>query len=292
MEYLLSQIINGICQGAIYALMAIGYSVIAGVTGMVSFCYGDLMTMGAFASFYIFEYAGSNILLGVLAAFVACWLLGIVVYKLCYQRFLNAPRHITMICTFAFGIGIRNLAQILFGESRKPMLNIVENQAFSFGSNLQITMLQITIILTVIALALALSWFLNKTRIGLSLRAISQDKTAAYVVGIDAKKYSLIGSCLGSSLGGVAGLLLAIYYQTVYVTLGSSMSMKSFSATVLGGLTDVVWSAVGGLLIGVIENIGISVTNTSFRDLFTFSFLLLVLLIRPQGFAKKKGGRP
>ena len=292
MDYLLGQIMNGVCQGAIYALMAIGYSVIAGVTGMVSFCYGDLMTMGAFAAFYTFEYAGSNLLLGVVASFAVCWILGIVVYKLCYERFLNAPRYITMICTFAFGIGIRNLAQIVFGEARKPMLNVVGNRAISLGGDLQVTMLQITILVTVIVLAVGLSLFLKRTKVGLSLRAISQDKTAAYVVGIDAKKYSLIGSCLGSSLGGVAGLLLAVYYQTVYVTLGYSMSMKSFSATVLGGLTDVPLSAAGGLLIGLIENLGISLTNTSFRDLFTFTFLMLVLLIRPQGFAKKKGARP
>ena len=292
MEYLASQLINGICQGAIYALMAIGYSVIAGVTGMVSFCYGDLMTMGAFAAFYIFEYAGTNILFGVAASFIACWLLGIVVYKLCYERFLEAPRHITMICTFGFGIGIRNLAQILFGEARKPMLNIVENHAFQLGPQIRITLLQLTIFATVIILALLLTWFLNKTKTGISLRAISQDKTASYVVGINVKKYAMIGSCLGSSLGGIAGLLLAVYYQTVYVTMGSSLSMKSFSATVLGGLTDVGFSAFGGLCIGVIENIGIALSNASFRDLFTFSFLMLVLIIRPQGFATKKGVRP
>ncbi|MDO5406772.1 MAG: branched-chain amino acid ABC transporter permease [Eubacteriales bacterium] len=292
MEYVLSQLINGICQGMIYALMAIGYSVIAGVTGMVSFCYGDLMTMGAFAAFYMFEFAGSNIVLGVISSFIACWLLGIIIYKLCYEKFLNAPRHITMICTFAFGIGMRNLAQILFGEARKPVLNVVGNRAIILGKSIRITMLQITIIVTVIILAILLSWFLNKTKWGLSLRAISQDKTASYVVGINAKRYSLIGSCLGSSLGGVAGLLLAVYYQTVYVTMGNALSMKSFSATVLGGLTDVPLSALGGLCIGVIENLGITLTDSSFRDLFTFSFLMLILLIRPQGFASKKGARP
>ena len=292
MGYFISQLINGICQGSIYALMAIGYSVIAGVTGMVSFCYGDLMTMGAFAAFYMFSFAGNNIFLGIVSAFVSCWILGIVTYKLCYEKFLNAPRYITMICTFAFGIGMRNLAQIVFGEAKKPILDVVSNITLSIASDIHITLLQFSIMLTVVVLALMLSWFLKNTKVGLSLRAISQDKTASFVCGINAKKYSLIGSCLGSSLGGVAGLLLAVYYQTVYITLGSTMSMKSFSATLLGGLTDVPLSAFGGLCIGIIENLGISFTSASFRDLFTFSFLMLVLIIRPQGFAAKKGVRP
>ena len=154
MEYFISQLINGICQGAIYALMAIGYSVIAGVTGMVSFTYGDIMTIGAFASFYVFQFAGNHLILGLLGSFLGTWLLGIVLYKLCYEKFLNAPRYIPMICTFACGIAIRNLAQIIFGEAKKPMLNVVKNQIIDLGFA-QITLLQIAILLTVVILAVS-----------------------------------------------------------------------------------------------------------------------------------------
>lgn len=291
MDYLLNQLINGICQGAIYALMAIGYSVIVGVTGMVTFTYGDILVMGAFAAFYVFEFACSNILLGIAAAFAACWLLGLIVYKTCYERFLNAPRYITMICTFGFGIGIRNLAQIVFGENKKPMLNIISNKLIDLGPA-QITLIQIVILVTVIVLSVLLSIVFSKTKIGVALRAVSQDKTAAYVVGVNVKKYARIGSCIGCSLGGVAGLLLSIYYQTVYATMGGSLGMKAFASSVLGGLTDVRLSALGGVCIGVIENLGITFSSASFRDIFAFVFLMLVLFIRPQGFAKKKGGRP
>lgn len=291
MEYFLNQLINGVCQGAIYALMAIGYSTIVGVTGMVTFTYGDILVMGAFASFYMFEFVGTNIWLGIVAAFAACWVLGIIVYKLCYERFLNAPRYITMICTFGFGIAIRNLAQILFGENKKPMLNIIGNQVYSLGAA-KITLLQIVILLTVIILSVLLSLVFTKTKMGIALRAVREDRTAAYVVGVNVKKYARIGSCIGCSLGGVAGLLLSIYYQTVYATMGGNLGMKAFAASVLGGLTDVRMSAFGGICIGIIENLGITFSSASFRDIFAFVFLMLILFIRPQGFAAKKGGRP
>ncbi len=291
MSFFLNILVNGICQGAIYALMAMGYSVIAGITGLVSFCYGDLMTLGAFASYYAFMYAGNNILFGIIAAFSLSWITGIIVYKLCYERFLNAPKYITLICTFAFGTLLRNLMQIIFGESKKPMLNIVKNKLFHFGS-VSITLLQIVILLIVLILSILLSLFMNKSKTGLTLRAISQDRTAASVVGINVKKYTMIGSCMGTALGGIAGMLLGVYYQTVYATLGNTMSMKSFSASVLGGLTDVAMSSVGGMCIGIIENLGIALASTDFRDIFAFTFLVIVLIIKPQGFSKKGGVRP
>ena len=291
MDYILNQLLNGICQGAIYALMAIGYSVVVGVTGMVTFTHGEVMMIGAFASFYIFQYAGNNILLGVLGSFAASWCIGMFVYKVCYERFFNAPRHISLICTVGFSMLLKNLCQIVFGPNKQPMLDIIENTVFQLGT-LRISMLQIVILLIVVILALVLTFFLNKTRAGIALRAISQDKTAAYMMGINVKSTAMIGNCIGCGIGGVAGMLMAIYYQSVIVTMGGTMSMKAFSSSVLGGLTDVRMSAIGGLCIGIIENLGITFSSANFRDAFAFLFLILVLIIRPQGFTKKKGARP
>lgn len=292
MEYILNQLLNGICQGAIYALMAIGYSVVVGVTGMVTFTHGEVMMIGAFASFYVFQYAGNNILLGVMGAFAASWIIGMLVYKICYERFFNAPRHISLICTVGFSMLLKNLCQIIFGPNRQPMLDIVENRVFEIGGTLRISLLQIMIFLITAVLVLVLTFFLNKTRAGIALRAISQDKSAAYMMGINVKTTAMIGNCIGCGIGGVAGMLMAIYYQSVIVTMGGTMSMKAFASSVLGGMTDVRMSAIGGLCIGVIENLGITFSSASFRDAFAFLFLILVLIIRPQGFTKKKGARP
>ena len=291
MEYVLGQILNGVCQGAIYALMAIGYSVIAGITGMVTFTHGEVMMIGAFAAYYTFLYAGNHILLGLFFAFVASWILGVAVYKICYEKFLSAPRHISLICTVGFSMVVKNMAQIIFGANRKPMLNIIDNRIFDLGL-VKINLLQIVIFAVVITLAVILSLYMSKTRGGIALRAVSQEKTAAYMVGINVKRTAMMGNCIGCGLGGVAGVLMAIYYQTCYATMGSTLSMKAFSSAVLGGMTDIRLSALGGICIGVIENFGISLSSASFRDAFAFCFLILILVIRPQGFAVKKGARP
>ncbi|NCC64583.1 MAG: branched-chain amino acid ABC transporter permease [Spirochaetia bacterium] len=290
MDYFLNQLINGICQGAIYALMAIGYSVVVGVVGMVTFTHGEVIMIGAFAAYYMFFLSGNQIILGLVVSFLASWVLGYFVYKVCYERFFNAPRHVSLLCTIGFSMLIKNLAQIIFGPNQKPMLDVVQQNFFKIGV-VQISQLQIVIIITVVVMASLLSIVFNKTKFGIMLKAVSQDKGASYMVGIDVKRVAMLGNCLGCGLGGIAGLLLAIYYQTLQATMGGPMGMKAFASSVLGGLTDVRFSALGGLCIGIIENLGITISSASFRDMFAFGFLILVLIIRPQGFVSKKGAK-
>ena len=294
MEYFLNQLINGTAQGAIYALMAIGYSVIVGVVGMVTFTYGEIMMIGAFGSFYIFQYLGSNLFLAIPAAFAASFLLGIVVYKVCYERFFYAPRHISLLCTIGFSMLMKNLVQIVFGPETKPVLNIIENTTYTLHLGnvaLDLKLLQIVIMALVIVLAVSLTLFFNKTKAGVALRAVSQNKDAAYLMGINVKRTAMLGNCIGCGFGGIAGVLLSIYYYAISTTMWGNLSMKAFSASVLGGLVDLRLSALGGLLMGIIENLGITVSSATFRDVFAFAFLILMLVIRPQGFAQKKGGR-
>lgn len=291
MEYFLNQLINGLCQGSIYALMAIGYSVVVGVVGMVTFTHGEVIMIGAFASFYVFNALGNSLFFGIIASFTASWIIGMIIYKVCYEHFFNAPRHISLICTIGISILIKNLAQIVFGPNQMPMLDVVKNNVYKVGP-VQISTVQILVIVIVVVLAGLLSLVFNKTKWGIALRAVSQDKTAAYMMGINVKRTAMIGNCIGCGLGGVAGMLLSIYYQTLSATMGGSYGMKAFSSSVLGGLTDIRFSAIGGLCIGLIENLGITISSASFRDVFAFGFLILVLIIRPQGFASKKGARP
>jgi branched-chain amino acid transport system permease protein len=288
MEYFLNQLINGICQGAIYALMAIGYSVVVGVVGMVTFTHGEVIMIGSFAAYYVFLYWGNNLFLGVIVSFGASFLLGLFVYKICYERFFKAPRHISLICTIGFSMLVKNLAQIIFGPNQKPMLEIIPINFFSIGS-VRISQVQIVIMTTVVLLALVLSFLFNKTKFGIMLKAVSQDKNAAYLMGINVRMTAMMGNCLGCGLGGIGGLLLGIYYQSILATMGGSMGMKAFASSVMGGLTDVRFSALGGMIIGIVENLGITISSASFRDIFAFGFLILVLIIRPQGFASKEG---
>ena len=288
MEYYLNQLINGICQGAIYALIAIGYAVVVGAVGMVSFAHGSVIMIGAFAAYYTFGLIGNNIIVGILASFSASFLLGIFIYKVCYERFFNASRMISLLCTIGVSMLLKNLGQIVFGYARKPMLNVIEIRSYTWGG-LRISSLQIIVILVVIIVSLMIWFLFNKTKWGISMRAVSQDKTAAYMVGINVRRTTLLGTCIGCSLGGVAGMLYSIYYQYLEATMGGSLGMKAFSATVLGGLTDVRLSSIGGLILGIIENLGISVTSASYRDIFAFILLIIILVFRPKGLAAKKG---
>jgi branched-chain amino acid transport system permease protein len=291
MDYYLSQLINGICQGSIYAFMAIGYSVVVGVVGLVTFTHGEVIMLGAFASYFAFQMFGNNLILGIVASFAASAFIGIFVYKICYERFFDAPRHISLLLTIGVSMLLRNLTQILIGPNNLPLLGVVENKFFGFGL-VGLTLVQIIVILTVVSLSLLLFLLFNKTRWGVMLRAVSQDKKAAALMGINVKLTSMLGNCIGSGLGGIAGMLLAIYYQTLIATMGGSAGMKAFSSSVLGGLTDIPSAALGGLSLGIIENLGITFASASFRDIFAFIFLLLVLIIKPEGFARKQGVRP
>lgn len=293
-EYYISQLINGLCQGAIYALMAIGYSVIVGVVGMVTFTYGEIMMLGAFSAYYIFLLSGGSLVFTILAAFAGSFIVGILVYKICYEHFFKAPRHISLLCTIGFSMLVKNLAQIIFGPDTKPLKNVIEEKIFKFnvfGVQIQFRNLQLIIIALVIVFALSLTLFFNKTKWGVMLRAVSQNKDASYLMGINVKRVTMLGNSIGCAFGGLAGILLAINYYYVSPTMGSAYSIKAFSSSVLGGLVDLRFSALGGLCIGVIENMGITFSSASFRDIFAFGFLILVLIFRPQGFAVKKGNR-
>lgn len=286
-EYIMEQVLNGVCQGSIYALMAIGYSFIYGIVGLVTFAYGEVCMVGAFSAYYAFILFGKNLALGLVAGFAGGILAGLLIYKFCYERFLLAPSHIAIICTVAMSTLLKSLAQIFIGTSVKVMPAPMQGQYITIG-NFRITYIQITVILTVILMASLLQLFTKKTETGIQLRAVSQNKKAATLMGININKMSLLGNCIGCGLGGMAGLLLAIYYQNVYALMGQAVGFKAFSAVVLGGLSNVGAAAVGGLLIGLLENIGIMFFSANYRDTIAFVFMVIVLIVMPQGIGTKK----
>lgn len=290
-QYLISQLINGLCQGFIYALIALGFAVIVGIVGLATFTHGEVLMIGAYASFYVFQFCGNNLILGLLGSFLASWIVGIIIYKVCYERFVNAPEHISLICTIGFSMLLKNLAQIIFGTERKPMLNVVENRIFHLGF-IDISNVQLMIMITVIVLSGAMMIIFNKTRWGIALRCVSQNRDAAALVGINVKQTAMIGNCIGCAMAGVAGMLIGVYYQSINPTMGSTLSMKAFAAATLGGLTSVPLSSLGGVILGVIENLGITISSASFRDVFSFGFLIIMLIFKPTGFVKRKGVRP
>ena len=282
MSYFIEQLLNGICQGSIYALFAIGYTIIVGVVGLVSFTHGEVITIGAFSALFATTLGGNHILLTIFFSFAGSGLVGIVIHKVCYEKFWDSPRYIPLICTIGMSMLLKNTIQIAFGSETKAMPEVIPQGGIHFGEYM-VTNVQITVIVVVVALCTILSLFLNKTKQGIILRAVSQDRKGAALVGIDVSKATLLGNLIGCGIGGVAGMLYALYYGSLSASMGGSASMKAFSASVLGGLVNTPASAIGGLLIGILENFGIALFSSSLRDMIAFVFLIIVLLFFPKG---------
>ena len=298
--YVLQQLINGLSQGSIYALMAIGYTLIVGVVGLITFAYGEMVMIGAMSAYLFYTYVTPNFFLGLLVAFISSGLAGIFIHKVAYVRFLDAPKSIALLCTVGCSLLIKNLAQIAFGSQGNAMPPAFETKPFYlFGTDLYITTIHMVVIAIVVVLAIGLSLFLYKTRVGLMLRAVSQDKMAASLVAINVKKVTLIGNIVGTGLGGIAGLLYGTYLTNVSTVFGTVVGLKAISACVLGGMTNIPGAALGALLIGILENFGIALFTSSYRDIIGFLVVFIALSFRPEGLFvfdftkgfKRKGGK-
>lgn len=279
--YIVEQLINGICQGSIYALVAIGFTMIVGIIGMVSFCYGETVMIGAYFAYLVFSVAG-NTFWAFPISFACMTVFAIIVHKICYEPFYNSPRHISLMCTIGMGIITKNLVNIATRGETLRVPNLFGTGAVSVGG-IQVSYIKIATITIAVFLCAVLSLFFNKTRIGMQLRAVSQNRKAASLLGIDISKMTIIGNILGCGFGGIAGILYSIYYSSFFAYMGDKLSMKAFSASVLGGLTDVSVSAAGGFFISISENFGISILPSGFRDVIAFVFLILILVIMPGG---------
>ena len=298
--YVLQQLINGLSQGSIYALMAIGYTLIVGVVGLITFAYGEMVMIGAMSAYLFYTYVTPNFFLGLLVAFISSGIAGIFIHKVAYERFLDAPKSIALLCTVGCSLLIKNLAQIAFGSQGNAMPPAFETKPFYlFGTDLYITTIHMVVIAIVVVLAIGLSLFLYKTRVGLMLRAVSQDKMAASLVAINVKKVTLIGNIVGTGLGGIAGLLYGTYLTNVSTVFGTGGGLKAISACVLGGMTNIPGAALGALLIGILENFGIALFTSSYRDIIGFLVVFIALSFRPEGLFvfdftkgfKRKGGK-
>lgn len=287
-SYVFEQLLNGICQGSIYALFAIGFALIVGVVGLPTFTHGEIIMIGAYAAYYCSGLLTGNLLVNLVMSFVISGIVGILVCVICYNHFLDAPHHISLICTLALGTLIKTLVQNLLGSETK----VYHSQSLPVGGieigGIQIGYVQLTVIGVVILLCIALTVVLRGTEMGRALRAVSQDKTAASLMGIDIRRTILLGNVLGCGIGGVGGALYALYYTTFSPTIGLSACMKAFSSAVFGGMTDIASSALGGTLLGILENIGIIWIPSSMRDLICFLFLILVLIFLPQGLQSRR----
>lgn len=283
---LLEQFINGITQGSIYALIALGFTIIFGTLRLVTFAHGEVFMMGALMGFTAMRFLHGSILFALIVAILSSGLLGIVIERVGFHFLRKAPHQSSLLITIGFSILLINLAQMIWGPETQSIRDLKYGDFQLFGiyiSYTQVIVLAVTFILLAITQIL-----IYKTKIGRTIRATAQDYEAAYAMGVNVDLVFMFSFSLGSLLGGIAGMLIGFYYNAFYPTMGTLPGLKAFSACILGGLTSLGGSVIAGFILGVVENLAVAYISSSFRDVFAFGILIFVLIFRPRGLFGKE----
>jgi branched-chain amino acid transport system permease protein len=280
---LLQQIINGLTQGSIYALVAIGFALIFGVLGLINFAHGEVYMVGAFLGFILIALFHLPFLPALLLAMAGSAVLGIAVELVAFRTLRRAPDVAPMVCTLGLSVVLQNVVMLAMGSDTKSLQTDLSTVDLIPVFNAQISGSQLMIFAVSIALMVLLQFILYRSRVGKAIRATAQNKDAASLMGININRVISATFALGSALGGAAGVLVGMYYNAFYPMMGFIAGLKAFTATVLGGLTSVPGAVVGGLIIGVAENLGAAYISSGYRDMIAFFILILVLLVKPSG---------
>lgn len=286
---LLQQIVNGLTIGCIYALVAIGYSLVFGVLRLINFANGAVYMLGAYLMYVIVSLAGT----GAALAFPLCLIItGVVGFLVDYiglrpLRARNAPRMAALISTLGIGTFIENAIQVWIGTDTKAFPNFLDLGKIQLGSTV-ISYTQIIIFAICIVLMLVLSLIVYKTKIGKSMLAVSQNTTCATLMGINVKLVIAGTFVVSAILACVSGVLVGSYYQNIDTTMSFTVGMKTFAAAVLGGVGSLPGAVLGGLIVGLAEAIGASYIHSGYRDAIAFGILIVVLLVKPSGILGKQ----
>ena len=300
MEFL-SYLINGISMGSIYAIIALGYTMVYGIAKMLNFAHGDVIMVGAYVSFYVTSFAtgsllgdtpssfatGAAALVSVLIAMAVCTVLGVVIEGLAYRPLRQAGSLAVLITAIGVSYFLQNAAQILFGANPVNFTPVVSGQLTLFGGQLRISYVALLTVVACIVIMLALTTFTSKSKMGKAMRACSEDRGAAQLMGINVNRTISMTFAIGSALAAVAGVLLCSYSRVLKPTTGSMPGIKAFTAAVFGGIGSIPGAFLGGLLLGIIEAMAQAYISTQLSNAILFAVLIVVLLVKPSGLLGK-----
>ena len=288
MTLFLSYLVNGISLGSVYAIIALGYTMVYGIAKMLNFAHGDVIMVGAYVSFCVTQYMGLPALVSVVAAMAVCTLLGIVIERLAYKPLRQATSLAVLITAIGVSYFLQNMALLIWGSNPKSFASVVNfGNLRLFDGRLVITSEALTTVLANIVIMIALTLFTGKTKIGKAMRAVSEDKGAAELMGINVNATISMTFAIGSALAAIAGVLLCSSYPTLMPTTGSMPGIKAFTAAVFGGIGSIPGAMIGGILLGIIEILGKAYVSTELGDAFVFAVLIVVLLVKPSGLLGK-----
>ena len=295
MEFL-SYLISGISLGSVYAIIALGYTMVYGIAKMLNFAHGDVIMVGGYISFCAMFYLGLPNIVAVLLAVVVCTVLGIVIERLAYKPLRSAPSLAVLITAIGVSYFLQNTALLLWSSNPKVFPNFFTSGSGEtaktgvelFGGQLKISYVTLFTIIICIVIMLALTWFTGKTKMGKAMRACSEDKGAAQLMGINVDATISMTFAIGSGLAAVAGVLLCSAYPTLVPTTGSMPGIKAFTAAVFGGIGSIPGAFLGGLLLGIIEALAKAYISTQLANSIVFAVLIVVLLVKPAGLLGKQ----
>jgi len=290
MEQLVQQLTNGLAVGSIYALIALGYTMVYGVLRLINFAHGDLFTYGAYlgltllGSFALQDRLGLAAGLAVLALMVMglVAVIGAILERAAYRPLRESPRLSAVVSALGASIFLQNALMLVYGARYQVFPDILPQTAVEV-LGLRIPLMRVAVLLASVAMMAALYLFVQKTRVGTAIRAAAIDQDAARLMGIDVNRVILLVFVIGPALGGAAGLLVGLYYGQISFTMGWVYGMKSFTAAILGGIGNIPGAMVGGLLLGVVEALGAAYLSHAWKDAIAFVVLILVLIVRPSG---------
>lgn len=301
----ISYLVNGISLGSIYALIALGYTMVYGIAKMLNFAHGDVIMVGGFAVFTAMSSAWCPVWLSVVIGIVVCTLFGVVIEKVAYKPLRSAPPLAVLITAIGVSYLLQNLALLIFGSAAKnftsivdgcpPFLVIAGGQASFFtalpaGTRAELTVSMETFISIIASLAImiALTFFINKTKAGKAMLAVAEDKGAAQLMGINVNRTISLTFAIGSALAGVASVLMCSSYPQLSPYTGSMPGIKAFVAAVFGGIGSIPGAMIGGVLLGVIEQLSKAYISSQLSDAIVFLVLIIVLVVKPTGILGKK----
>jgi branched-chain amino acid transport system permease protein len=285
----LSYLINGISLGSVYAIIALGYTMVYGIAKMLNFAHGDVIMVGAYVCFIAVSNMGWSPLLGIPLAMVVCTVLGVTIERLAYKPLRAAPSLAVLITAIGISYFLQNAALLIWTSNPKVFPSVVGNASLKlFGGQLSISVIAIITVATCVVIMIALTLFTSKTKLGKAMRAVSEDKGAAQLMGINVNSTISLTFAIGSTLAAIAGVLLCSAYPTLMPTTGSMPGIKAFTAAVFGGIGSIPGAMVGGLLLGIIEIFSKAYISTQLSDAIVFGVLIVVLLVKPAGLMGKK----
>jgi branched-chain amino acid transport system permease protein len=286
----MQQLINGLALGSIYALIALGYTMVYGIIGMINFAYGEIFMFGAYAGLVLALTNYVSVYVALLGAAFITMVLGVVIERIAYKPLRRSSRLSALISAIGVSIFLSSFMVRVKGPNTRGFPKLFENKIFVIG-NFQITIYQIVIIGVAAMLMLGLHLFVTYSKTGRAMRACSQDQDAARLMGVNVDRVISVTFAIGSGLAGAAGVLAGIYFNAVQPYMGLMAGLKAFAAAVLGGIGSIPGAMIGGLMIGLTEILGITVNLSEYRDAFAFAILILVLLFKPSGIMGRKANK-